>query len=135
MRVRIDPRILQGEFADLFTIEQHATVLSIISETSPEREAQWFSRLHFTHAHLAWTELERAYAPRAELELQAKLEELEDVYQQHNESIRDWTLRLRRLILEVKAMHGDQVVTNTAHKLKLLRVNPIPGSGGHHPAM
>jgi hypothetical protein len=126
-RVNIDPRILSAHFAHHFNAEQHATALTIISEISPERESEWFARLNFTHAHLAWKELSHAYAPRAELELQAKLEDLENISQNESESIREWTLRLRRLVLEVKAMHGEHVVTATAHKLKLLRIRPISG--------
>jgi hypothetical protein len=72
--------------------------------------------------------LERAYAPRVDLELQAKLEDLETARQTEIESIREWTLRLRRLILEVQAMKDDHAVTDTVHKLKLLRIKPILGS-------
>jgi hypothetical protein len=111
----------------LFSAEQHATALSIVSEIAPERESEWFARLNFTHAHSAWEELKHAYAPRAELELQAKIEDLENISQNDSESIREWTLRLRRLVLEVKAMHGEHVVSATSHKLKLLRIRPIPG--------
>jgi hypothetical protein len=127
IRVKLDPTILSKAYAHLFTAEQHANALSIITEIAPERESQWFARLNFTHAHSAWDELTRAYAPRAELELQAKIEDLENISQSETESIRDWTLRLRRLVLEVQAMHGEHVVTPTAHKLKLLRIRPIPG--------
>jgi hypothetical protein len=125
--VKVDPLILSKAHAHLFTNEQHASALTIIKEISPEREAQWFARLNFTKAHLAWDELAHAYAPRAELQLQAKIEELENISQNDSESIREWTLRLRRLVLEVKAMHGDNIVTETAHKLKLLRIRPIAG--------
>jgi hypothetical protein len=125
--VKLDPKILSKTHAHLFSAEEHANVLSIISEIAPDRESQWFARLNFTQAHLAWNELTHAYAPRAELELQAKIEDLENISQSETESIREWTLRLRRLVLEVKAMHGDHVVTATAHKLKLLRIRPIPG--------
>jgi hypothetical protein len=70
---------------------------------------------------------EPAYAPRAELELQANILDLENIAQSETESIREWTLRLRRLVLEVQAMQGEHVVTPTSHKLKLLRIRPIPG--------
>jgi hypothetical protein len=125
--VKLDPRILSKTHAHRFSSEQHANALSIISEIAPERESQWFARLNFTQAHSAWDELAHAYAPRAELELQAKIEDLENISQSDAESIREWTLRLRRLVLEVKAMHGEHVVTETSHKLKLLRIRPIPG--------
>jgi hypothetical protein len=128
LRVHIDPRILQTEHAALFTETQHATVLSIITEISPPRESEWFARLNFRLASLAWRELESAYAPRAELELQAKLEDLETASQGEGESIREWTLRLRRLALEIQAMNGQHVITDTAHKLKLLRIRPVPGA-------
>jgi hypothetical protein len=67
-------------------------------------------------------------APRAELELQAKLEDLETASQAEGESIREWTLRLRCLALEVQAMSGQHVITDTAHKLKLLRKRPFAGA-------
>lgn len=126
-RVKIDPTILCKSHAHLFSPDQHANVLSVISEIAPERESEWFARLNFKHAYSAWDELAHAYAPRAELELQAKIEDLENISQSETESIREWTLRLRRLVLEVKAMQGDHVVTETAHKLKLLRIRPIAG--------
>jgi hypothetical protein len=128
LRVNIDPRILQTEHAALFSDAQHATVVSIITEISPPRETEWFARLNFRLASLAWRELECAYAPRAELELQAKLEDLETASQAEGESIREWTLRLRRLALEIQAMNGQHVITDTAHKLKLLRIRPVPGA-------
>jgi hypothetical protein len=112
----------------LFTDNKHATVLSIISEISPPCETEWFARLNFTKAFQAWQELESAYAPRAELELQAKLEALETTSQLEGETIREWTMRLRRLTLEVKAMNGQHVITDTTHKLKLLRIRPVSGA-------
>jgi hypothetical protein len=63
LRVNIDPRILQTEHVALFTDAQHATVLSIITEISPPRQTEWFARLNFRLASLAWRELESAYAP------------------------------------------------------------------------
>jgi hypothetical protein len=128
LRVHIDPRILHTEHAASFTDAQHATVLTIITEISPPRETEWFARLNFTKASQAWQELQSAYAPRAELELQAKLEDLEIASQSEGESIREWTLRLRRLALEIRAMSGQHVITDTAHKLKLLRIRPVPGA-------
>jgi hypothetical protein len=128
LRVNIDPRILRTEHAELFSDTYHATVLSIITEISPPRETAWFARLHFRLASLAWRELESAYAPRAERELQAKLEDLETASQSEGESIREWTLRQRRLALEIQAMNGQHVITDTAHKLKVLRVRPVPGA-------
>jgi hypothetical protein len=127
IRVQLDPKILTRSHAHLFSAAQHATALSIVSEIAPERESAWFARLNFIHAHSAWDELKRAYAPRAELELQAKIEDLENIAQSETESIREWTLRLRRLVFEVQAMQGEHVVTPTSHKLKLLRIRPIPG--------
>jgi hypothetical protein len=127
LRIKLDPRILLARHYTAFTTEQHATALSIITEISPDSESEWFARLNFTRAYQAWEELERAYAPRAELELQAKLEDLETARQTESESIREWTLRLRRLILEVKAMNNEHAVTDTVHKLKLLRIKPILG--------
>jgi hypothetical protein len=62
------------------------------------------------------------------LELQAKLEDLETASQAEGERIREWTLRLRRLALEIQAMNGHHVITDTAHKLKLLRIRPVPGA-------
>jgi hypothetical protein len=64
---------------------------------------------------------------QAEAGIAHKIEDLENISQAESESIRDWTLCLRRLVLEVKAMHGEHVVTSTAQKLKLLRIRPIPG--------
>jgi hypothetical protein len=127
-RVKLDPKILIADNCEAFTDNQHATVLSIITETSPPSDTEWFARLHFTKAHQAWHELERAYAPRAELELQAKLEALDSATQSEGESIREWTLRLRRLTLEIRAMNGQHVLTETAHKLKLLKIRPVPGA-------
>jgi hypothetical protein len=127
-RIKLDPRILLARHDTAFTTEQHATALSIITEISPDSESEWFARLNFTRAYQEWEELERAYAPRAELELQAKLEDLETARQTETESIREWTLRLRRLILEVQAMNDEHAVTDAVHKLKLLRIKPILGS-------
>jgi hypothetical protein len=127
LRVKLGPTILSKDYTHVFTAEQHANALSITSEIAPERESQWYARLNFTYDHSAWNELTRAYAPRAELELQAKIEDLENMSQSDSESIRDWTLRLRRLVLEVKAMHGEHVGTATAQKLKLLRIRPMSG--------
>jgi hypothetical protein len=95
LRSNIDPRMLRTEHAALCSDAQHATVLSIITEISPPRESEWFARLNFRLASFAWRELECAYAPRAEFELQAKLEDLETAYQAEEESMREWTLRLR----------------------------------------
>jgi hypothetical protein len=127
-RVNLDPKILLAEHCDAFSDNQHATVLSIITGIFPPSDTEWFARLHFTKAHQTWHELERAYAPRAELEVQAKLEALDSAAQSEGESIREWTLRLRRLTLEIRAMNGHYVLTATAHKLKLLKIRPVPGA-------
>jgi hypothetical protein len=92
LRVKLDPKILTRSHAHLFSAAQHATALSIVSEIAPERESAWFARLNFIYAHSAWDELKRAYSPRAELELQARIEDLENIAQSETESIREWTL-------------------------------------------
>jgi hypothetical protein len=98
LRVQLDPKILTRPHAHLFSAAQHATALSMVSEIAPERKSAWFARLNFIYAHSAWDELKRAYTPRAELQKQAKIEDLEHIAQSETESIREWTLRLRRLV-------------------------------------
>jgi hypothetical protein len=126
-RIKLDPRILLARHDTAINTGQHATALSIMTEISPDSESEWIARLNFTRAYQAWEELERAFAPRAELELQAKLEDLEPAHQTETDSIREWTLRLRRLMLEIQAMN-EHAVTDTVHKLNLLRIKPIIGS-------
>jgi hypothetical protein len=54
------------------------------------------SSLQLKCAYQAWEELEKAYGSRSELDMQQKMYEFESASQRHNETIREWNIRLER---------------------------------------
>jgi hypothetical protein len=126
-RIGLDRSILQQQHTDLFTPEEHSTVLGILTQVSPDTDGLWFIKLGFKWAHEAWDELCKAYGLRADITVQSKLLAFDSSAQRPNESIKNWVVRLHREVKEISLMSSETVPTST-HKIKLLRIQPTQGN-------
>ena len=71
-RIGIDRSILQEQHCELFTPEEHSTVLGILTQVAPETDGLWFTKLGLQWAYQAWDELARSYGQRAAIAVQQK---------------------------------------------------------------
>lgn len=126
-RIGLNRSILQDQHADLFTMEEHSTVLGVLTQVAPDTDGLWFTKLGLQWAHEAWDELSRSYGQRAAIAVQQKLLDFDNTTQRPGESIKNWVVRLRREVKEISLM-GSEVVPSNTHKIKLLRVISTPGN-------
>lgn len=120
-----------------YTLQENRYVIGALQSMVPDQDAQWMSTLQLKFAYQAWEQLEKAYGCRAELDMQQKMFEFEQAHQREHESIRQWTVRLERMVTELNVMskqaakecllgYGgdiDTAVQESSHKYRLLNVN------------
>ena len=126
-RIGIDRSILEEQHCELFTPEEHSTVLGILTQIAPETDGLWFTKLGLQWSYQAWDELSRSYGQRAAIAVQQKLLDFDNTSQRPDETIKNWVVRLRREVKEICLM-GSELVPSNTHKIKLLRIFPTPGN-------
>lgn len=126
-RLGLDRAILEQQHTDMFTPEEHCTVLGVLTQIAPDTDGLWFTKLGLQWAHQAWEELTRSYGQRTAIAVQQKLLDFDNTAQRPEETIKNWVVRLRREAKEISLM-GSELVPHNTHKIKLLRVHPTPGN-------
>jgi hypothetical protein len=128
--------VLEPSTGSMYHIQTNRYVISALQSMSPDAAAASMTTLQCRFAHEALAQMEKKYGSRPDLDLQQRMFAFETAAQQEKESIRDWVIRLERMVVELNLMakeaaklsvggckqHRDVAVYVSAHKMRLLNI-------------